>query len=214
VYPEDPGVDVAVMPVNIHPAIDALCFPSEGFVTDDNIEEFGIGIGDDAMTVGLFTQRYGKKLNIPIVRSGMIAAMPEEILYDSKTGAEFHAYLVEMRSIGGLSGSPVFVSVPPHRALGFNKERPYDGYSLPLGVIRSHWEIDIVLDDSMEDFVNESRLNTGIAAVTPVQEVAKLLIEDKDLKTKREDMEKALVEGRLMIEDAAGFETPRSRPRF
>jgi hypothetical protein len=212
-YPEDPGVDIAVMPVNINPIIDALCLPSENFATDKSIEKFGIGIGDDTMTVGLFTQRYGKKLNIPIVRSGIIAAMPEEILYDNRTGAEFHAYLIETRSIGGLSGSPVFASVPPHRSLGFNKERPFDGYSVPIGVIRSHWEIEMSLDDSLDGFVNEGKLNMGIAAVTPIQELTKLIEENEDFKKQREAMEKALVEGQLMVEDAA-FQIPRPRRKL
>ncbi len=200
IYPEDPGVDVAAMSVNIHPAIHAMTLPCEHFVTDESIESFGIGIGDETTTVGLFTQRYGKKLNIPILRSGIIAAMPEEPLFDDKTGAEFHAYLIEMRSIGGLSGSPVFVSIPPHRALGLN-EREQDGYSVPIGLVRGHWEIEPEQDASLDDFINDGRMNMGIASVTPIQELMSLLMKNERAEKERENMERDFADGSLMIGD-------------
>jgi hypothetical protein len=54
-------------------------------------------------------QRAGSTRNIPIVRTGVIAAMPAIDEPFVRKGEEYHAYLAEMRSIGGLSGSPVFV---------------------------------------------------------------------------------------------------------
>ena len=81
------------------------------FADDVQIRSLNVGIGDELITVGLFTQRHGAQKKIPIVRSGIIAAMPDEPFEDQNTGKPYHAYLVEARSIGGLSGSPVFVSL-------------------------------------------------------------------------------------------------------
>ena len=49
-----------------------------------------------------------------IVRTGNIASMPEEAVDLGSSGSQ-EVYLVESRSIGGLSGSPVFLSTPPVR---------------------------------------------------------------------------------------------------
>jgi hypothetical protein len=65
----------------------------------------------------------------------------------------------------------------------------------------------------LDGFVNEGKLNMGIAAVTPIQELTKLIEENEDFKKQREAMEKALVEGQLMVEDAA-FQIPRPRRKL
>jgi hypothetical protein len=201
-FADDPNVDVAVLGINIGYPFEVICLEAEYFATDAKLGEFGVGIGDEISLIGLFTQRSGKKLNIPIMRTGIIAAMPDEPLCDPKTGSEFHAYLIEARSIGGLSGSPVFVHIPAHRARGFNKERPDEGYAVALGLIRGHWEFDISSDAAMDDFLNEGKLNSGIAMVTPIQEVTKIIMENEFFKKTRVQMEQALERGDAFVEDA------------
>ena len=68
------------------------------------------GLGDEVVTVGLYTSHYGQTKNIPVVRVGHLAALPDEPVRTEFGYAE--AYLIETKSIAGLSGSPVFVSVP------------------------------------------------------------------------------------------------------
>ena len=53
-------------------------FRIERFATDSVIEKEGIGIGDEIFITGLFGYHPGAKKNIPIVRIGHIAAIPEE----------------------------------------------------------------------------------------------------------------------------------------
>lgn len=81
-------------------------------VADDVvIKEHEIGPGQDVFIAGLFINHYGQHRNIPIIRVGNIAAMPEEkvsMKLDGMTKISAHAYLIESRSIKGLSGSPVF----------------------------------------------------------------------------------------------------------
>jgi hypothetical protein len=109
-YPENEAADVAVLKIPDVRGTEATALPLEMFVTDQVIKQRGIGIGDDLFITGLFTQHYGTQRNLPILRTGIIAAMPDEPLRDVNSGLEYKAYLAEVRSIGGLSGSPVFVA--------------------------------------------------------------------------------------------------------
>jgi hypothetical protein len=55
----------------------------------------------------------GRKRNIPIVRTGNISMIPSEkvpgIQIRRGESVESEVYLIEARSVGGLSGSPVFI---------------------------------------------------------------------------------------------------------
>jgi hypothetical protein len=97
--------DVALLPFVPDPD-DAISFlPTQSFMIGGQIVKENIGIGDEVFLTGLFTKRYGTQKNIPIVRSGIISAMPEEPIQDSPNSVPYNAYLIEVRSIGGLSGN-------------------------------------------------------------------------------------------------------------
>jgi len=220
--------DVAIIPMNDPPPsleIDAITLEysvtqalmSEITGVDERIKHMSlmmnrplvdssvpIGIGDDVLAVGLFTRREGTSRNIPIVRAGIIAAMPEESVYDAEAKELFNGYLVEMRSISGLSGSPVFVSLPRFRV---NKKG--EGRLLYfLGLIRGHWSerVEILVADD-KPITNKKgkqkkreleadvfKFNTGIAALTPAQELINLLEEDSLVKLRGEREKKSLGE--------------------
>jgi hypothetical protein len=172
VYADSDAVDVAVLPIELDSDIVLGGIRRMLLATDDEIRKYNIGIGDDLVIVGLFSQRHGSKRNIPIVRTGIIAAMPEEPLEDPDTGDPYNAYLAEVRSIGGISGSPVYAVIPTFLP---SKPRAMSETFYLIGLIRSHW--DLTKRTSLFDFGNDSdaKLNMGIAAVTPIQEVAKVL---------------------------------------
>jgi len=114
----------------------------DGFLTESILQQYDIGIGDELYIPGLFTRRVGQARNIPILRSGMIAAMPEEPLIDENTNEPYQAYLAEVRSIGGLSGSPVFVSTHTETQIRFKNHRFNQIYKYYLlGLVRGHWDI-------------------------------------------------------------------------
>lgn len=108
VYHDDLVNDVAVLPM-APPTTEFLYVVTkrESMATADVIAAEAIGIGDELVVVGLFTSHFGRTRNLPIVRAGIIAAMPDEPLEDRDSGEFFDAYLAEVRSVGGLSGSPV-----------------------------------------------------------------------------------------------------------
>jgi hypothetical protein len=81
--------------------------PNAMVATEEVVAERNIGTGDEIAIVGLFRSHYGRERNVPIVRIGNISAMREEPVFTRYAGY-IDAYLIEARSIGGLSGSPVF----------------------------------------------------------------------------------------------------------
>ena len=167
--------DVALLVLQEDESLEISAIPSQSFLTDDLMKKENIGLGDEVFLIGLFNLVHGRDRNYPIIRSGMIAMMPDEPLQDLDTG-------MEARSIGGLSGSPVFMALkkrgvemrPTPR--GFN---PWTHSLVLVGLIRGHWDLE------NRDFLSESgehkteRLNTGIAIVTPIQEVEKVLMSDE-----------------------------------
>jgi hypothetical protein len=106
-HPTDASVDIAVLPFNWSSKLDIVSIPVERFLTPEKLKESRIGVGDEVYLPGLFSFAPGAKRNTPIVRFGNIAMLPDEqVQVDS---GFVDAYLIEARSIGGISGSPVFV---------------------------------------------------------------------------------------------------------
>jgi len=87
--------------------------PENMFVTDTEIARLDIGIGDDVFMAGRFGVVAGIVRNQPSLRFGNISMMPSEKIpiHRKFDGQDFYqeAYLVEMRSLTGYSGSPVMV---------------------------------------------------------------------------------------------------------
>lgn len=111
-----------------------------------------IAIGDETYTVGLYSLVPGRNDNVPVVRVGNIAMMPGEPIH-CLDDVERELYLIEMRSIGGLSGSPVFSLSPITNT-----------YWL-LGMIHGHHTLKEM----------ETTLHTGMALVTPIQKLLEIL---------------------------------------
>ncbi len=79
------------------------------FLTRDEMLEERIGLGDDVFTVGRLIDHTGRQLNSPTVRFGQIAMMPSQPILIGDRAQE--CFLVDVRSMDGLIGSPVFVTV-------------------------------------------------------------------------------------------------------
>lgn len=185
--------DVAVLQIEDDQSAELLVLPPNMFVTDLLVRDKQIGLGDEVFVIGLFREVYGKKRNFPIIRSGMIASMLSEPLQDQHTGDDYSAFLVEVRSISGLSGSPVFMALKKRGAEMYPVPRgfhPMTHQMLLLGLIRGHWDVEE--SDTVTDFGTSEgeRLNTGIAIVTPIQEVEKILMGDELRKSRRADIRK------------------------
>jgi hypothetical protein len=122
-------------------------------------------VGDEIFIVGLFKSHHGLKRNIPIIRTGNLAMMRGEPVRTEHCGYT-DAYLVEARSIGGLSGSPVFIHWPLVHQIGATQFRL-------LGLMHGHFDIANLNEDTVVDSAAEASggINTGIGVVIPVEKI-------------------------------------------
>jgi len=184
-HPNDDTVDVAVSKPWFWEESDHRAYQIGGFIDDEFIVRERIGIGDETFIVGLFPMHPGKQKNIPIARVGNIAAMPEEpvtvttLYWTDKT--EMEGYLIEARSIGGLSGSPVFAHLGMMRnidgELRFNNI-PGGAFFL-LGLVHGHWNLPISELDATAQDRTQDRINTGIAIVVPAKKILEVINQPK-----------------------------------
>jgi hypothetical protein len=166
-------------PSHRRPPSTKFAFPfalaSEQIWTDADATGIDFGIGSELLTMGLFGSREGMERNIPVIRTGIIAAMPGELIDDDTGHGPYRAYLAEILSMGGLSGSPVFF-------------HPLRGIVMPrvsfylIGIIRSHW--DERPFDAPPELPRREWLNRGIAALTPATGILEML-ETKPMKDDR-----------------------------
>jgi hypothetical protein len=180
---EDEFVDVAVHPcVWDDEAVSWLMTEVKSFPIEGNCTKApAVGVGDDLFITGLFVRHQGQRQSIPIVRIGNIAAMPGEPV-TTRLG-DMPAYLIEARSVGGLSGSPVFLHTGNRFFL--------------LGLVHGHWDVDPSEQTFIDDGLSREVVNTGIAIVVPVEKI----IETLDQPALREEREVAVSKER-------GNETP------
>ena len=150
-----------------------MFYPKDDFATEETLLENAIGIGEDLFVVGLFKMHAGDSKNIPIVRAGNIAAMPEEPIKTAEYGM-MEAYLVESRFIGGLSGSPVFVYLGDSRIIGGTVRLGIGPRFVLLGLIHGHWNWP-TSDIETDALFSEEKLNVGISIVVPAQRIIEVL---------------------------------------
>jgi hypothetical protein len=191
-HPTNASVDVAVLPISLGKDLDHLLYPIESLATEAIIERERIGIGEEVFLTGLFVHHRGIKRNIPIIRVGNIAAMPEEPVNTRWCPAGIEAYLIEARSIGGLSGSPVFAHLGIVRHVEGQPRfaTSPEGIFYLLGLMHGHWDmpipdVDASVDRNALDEISVKSVNMGIAIVIPAKKILEVINQPK-----LEEMEK------------------------
>ena len=166
-HPDDPCVDVAVLPRAIpwH-RFSHLPIALSMFASDEYLAKYDVGIGDELYFPGLFTGHRGHRQLVPVMRQGTIAAMPDEPV-STELGPQ-RVHLAEARSIGGFSGSPVFLNMDTSRRWA----RMGDRVEIPsrhafLGLVHGHYNRPSNLPDEV--------VNMGIALVVPAAQVREAL---------------------------------------
>lgn len=152
-----PETDLAVTQLEVPAA--HLAVPWEMVENNALFESDLFGLGGDLFIPGLFSRHGGSGLE-PILRFGNLSMMPTDAVHTA-TGL-ITAYLCELRSTGGLSGSPVFIA--PHLLeLGGGPGK----YAL-LGVMQGHWDGEHLLGD-------RTAVNMGVGVVVPGRSLERLL---------------------------------------
>lgn len=174
-HPDDDTVDVGIIPCGIDESMDHLAIPMTLVVSDEIFLKYEIGEGEEVFVIGLFRHHHGRERNIPIVRVGNISSLEADPVQTRSYLMD--AYLIEARSIGGISGSPVFVNLGSVRIIGRELQTRLDGevgYYL-LGLMHGHFETAIA-DLNSNDSANEyERLNSGIGIVVPAAKILEVL---------------------------------------
>jgi hypothetical protein len=216
VFPKDRWVDMCALLVDpFGPSadpddeVDWAQINLEGLaITAANADQFGLSLGDEIFMPGAFVGRVGHHKNIPVVRIGHIAAMPDEPV--ENVAPRDGAYLVEIRSLGGFSGSPVFLNLdflhgPNRRVFGPAKIIPSDGKTrsrevmivpykflgMMLGSHKGRHAQDFISEDDTDIKLADAQFNGGIGVVLPAEQIIHFLREDPDLKETREAAIKA-----------------------
>ena len=169
---DDTTCDVAVLNHPFTDRADIVTVNPASILTEERQLRFKFGPSDDVVIVGLFTPHTGSTRNIPIVRSGNIASMDHAESVRTRLGLA-PAFLIEARSIGGLSGAPVFVQTDYQRArVALEGERS----TYLIGLIHGHYDInDAIVDDADQSKGSQSQINMGIAIVTPISSVLRVI---------------------------------------
>jgi hypothetical protein len=167
-HPIDSSIDVAVISWLPPQQVEYKSIPVSMFLSEEIIRSKSIGTGDEVFITGLFAHLVGSSRNLPIVRMGNIAMMPGEPVASKELG-NIEAYLIEARSIGGLSGSPAFVRETS--TLGGV------GSFWLLGLMHGHWDIpaDTKNDQLLTDSDKNGQVNMGIAIVIPAKKILEVL---------------------------------------
>lgn len=199
-HPTDKSVDVAVLPwTPDFKKYDVKVFPLDGFAMGDidSFKDHGviagasqvlapIDIGSDLFIAGLFAERPGNARNIPIIRMGNIAAMAGEPI-PTRFG-DVVVHLIESRSIGGLSGSPVFANLGNMRKVGGRIMYSTDGGSLfyLFGLIHGHFDEERA---TVKTLMKEE-INMGVAMVVPVEKILEVIDQPEFITLRQREREK------------------------
>ncbi|MGY8635820.1 hypothetical protein RAD15_25450 [Bradyrhizobium sp. 14AA] len=178
-----------------------VCVPKRMIATREVVAEYGIGPGDETVTLGRFVNADGVQQNRPTVRFGNIAQMPgEPILQDRRiigTNQNFRqdSYLIEAKSISGFSGSNVFVHMSPFSKRPDGKSHSWDTFLLGIswGYIMD-WEY--LRDDSGRPLEAKTkvRVNTGMMGVVPAWVLNDLLMRPDIVQRRTEAEERHILQ--------------------
>ncbi len=189
--------DVSVAPIYLEELSEWAVEPLPwGFFcpTPERMDELNIGVGDDVFMLGRFSGHSGRQQNQPLARFGSLAMMDDEKVEDGREML-VDAYLVEMRSLPGFSGSPVFLSIGAgsyRGAYGTDKQAkmmPFYSETIALlGIDTGHKSLVATVRDKTGKEVEPARSvqqNSGVAIVAPYYKINDIL-EGDDLVKQRE----------------------------
>jgi len=113
-HPSD--ADVAVASIDIKIKFDLHSFtaiPRDWFIPKEEIDDELIMLCSDVFMLGRFIHYAGQSFNMPVARSGIVSAFPNSKELIPVAGMKpQEAFLIEMRSLSGFSGSPTFHILP------------------------------------------------------------------------------------------------------
>jgi hypothetical protein len=191
--------DVAILPLgSINPLLDVVTWDAVDSVANEEVvKKKDIGAGDDIFITGLLVHHPGATRNIPIVRLGSVAALANDAIA-LETGTDV-VTLVEVHSIGGLSGPPVFIHLSLLRdsekgkvLMGTGGKAQSGGTALLHGVMHGFYPVGLNDPDHVSQ--GDENLNTGIAVVVRIDRVLELINSSDQVRIREE------IKGRILAQ--------------
>jgi hypothetical protein len=182
-HPSGDDLAVCQMPIEDGGLYQYKFLHDDHLLTKQIVEDYNIGTGDDIFVVGRFINQEGKQKNVPSLRFGNISQMPAETIRQQRGSAFFEqeSFLVEARSIGGYSGSPVFVGLLPNIQRPAARKQTMTGRAWLLGIDWGYildWEPVCDAGGRPVDSGLRVSSNTGMMAVVPAWKLRELLDSD------------------------------------
>ena len=164
------AIDVAAIPLlPDQQKVDFKGIPVAWFVDDATLASQKVAEGDALYFIGLMTQYYGANRNYPVVRRGTLALMTEEEI-ETPTGNQ-NAFIAELASWPGNSGSPVFLNLG-----GLRQGALMLGTSLRfLGILSGSFLNRFKGTTVDATVVSGNDFNTGISFIVPATRVKAVL---------------------------------------
>lgn len=194
------GSDLAICSIEISNDYDCSFLNPEFLLTNEFMEKYNVGVGDDVFMVGNFQSRSGRTKNIPTVRFGNIAQMPVEPMKNPHTLLEEESFIVEMRSACGYSGSPVILSIPWILSRKIRREQEEDNvpkwhepepdYYKLLGLDWGHLRIKERLVDKDGNSLPEEEsvwINSAMAGVVPSWKLTEMLYDEMEIENRKKE---------------------------
>lgn len=224
------GNDIAVLPIVSRelPGFSHMFVPTEMFATIDHVYDKLIGVGDDVYMIGRFINHEGKTRNTPSVRFGNISMLPDEPIYVDAMTPPQESFAVELRSMCGYSGSPVFVETggAQRQRDGITKIVTAQDYLLGVhwGHIIEPWAVEKRIRRKVkqaalgpdEEEVEQVFANTGMNGVVPAWFLLDLinLPRFKDTRDQEEadEMKRIARTSPGAVLDSADGKTPSPKP--
>lgn len=214
----DGADDFAVAPISAEQSYKYTTEPLNRLVDEAAIAEHSFGVGDEVFSIGRFVDSGGRGRNLPIVRFGNVAAMPEIPVSDA--GTIRPSYLVEMRSRTGYSGSPIFIYIPQLLYEWVDRPRTDELkeriWPWVLGIQWGQFPIHDI-DENGNVVKLSEMVGSGMTAVVPAWRIKKFLLEDPRLIAGRKAAQEAL-DAHIASADATSApptdaETDRANPQ-
>ncbi|MGB8841391.1 MAG: hypothetical protein WCC64_09970 [Aliidongia sp.] len=158
------------------------------FVPEQHRSGYGIGVGDNTIMLGLFANHSNAPINMPVGRFGNVAAIPNESNPVRLTPVDLFAgpaYLNDIRSRTGFSGSPVWVWRTPSDDMDAHKNAqgiwpsifpPQSSSFLALiGIHRGQFPdlVQIRLSDTGR--YHDAEIPSSMTVVVPAWEITNLM---------------------------------------
>ncbi len=192
------GDDLAIVQIRVLPRdiFDYYVIEETYAIDDEFIGKYDVGAGDEAFMIGRFTgidpvKTGDKKRRCnPVVRFGNYAMNQTLPIYNEKIMNYQDSYLLEMRSIPGFSGSPVFIYINPFDIRPdtrgddfFKTDLLWEQRLLGItwGYIPSTVEGWMIEDKRKKIKV---RLPSTLAAVVPISKLQEMVMYDKFIESR------------------------------